>query len=289
MLKKTINLAGENLTLEVGRIARQAGGSVLVTYGETVVLVAVTAAKGKAEDRGFFPLSVEYREKMYASGKIPGGFFKREARPSELEILACRLTDRPLRPLFPKGFYNETQVIINVLSYDGECNPDVLGTIGASAALSISDVPWNGPVASVHVGLINDEYVINPKNSVLDTSKMDIVVSGTHDSIVMVEGEADFISESELLKAIETAHASIKKLITLQNELTAECGVEKRVVTEPEINAELAGKVNGLIEGKISALNDPKNKDQRYEDIHLFTEDVVEIESDSWQITEILQ
>ena len=146
MIKKSVEISGQTLTIETGRLAKQASGSVLVSLGETVVLVACTANQGIEPDRGFFPLTIDYREKFYASGMIPGGFFKREARPSEKEIIGCRLTDRPLRPLFPKGFYNETQISNSVLSFDGENNGDILGTIGASAALSISDIPWEGPV-----------------------------------------------------------------------------------------------------------------------------------------------
>ena len=196
-IKEKIDFCGRELTIESGDIAKQASGSVLVTYGETVLLVAVTSSKGEDEDRGFFPLSVDYREKFYASGKIPGGFFKREARPSEKEIINARLTDRPIRPLFPEGFNNETMVFINVLSFDGENNGDILGTIGTSAALAISDIPWNGPVASVSVGRINEELIINPTNSQLEDSDLNIIVSGKKDSIVMVEGEANFISEDE--------------------------------------------------------------------------------------------
>ncbi|MAJ44117.1 MAG: polyribonucleotide nucleotidyltransferase [Candidatus Marinimicrobia bacterium] len=276
MIKKEIQYSGRNLSLEVGRIARQANGSVVVTQGETVVFVAVCATKGDAEDKGFFPLSVDYREKMYASGKIPGGFFKREARPSEMEILAARLTDRPLRPLFPKGFFNETQVMINVLSYDGENSPDVLGTIGASAALAISDIPWNGPVASVHVGRIEGEIITSPTKTQMEESDYDIIVSGTEESIVMVEGEADFISEGELLEAIKVGHETIKDLIKLQKELVVEVGSEKREVTEIKENEELIGKVKALIDGKVSPLNDPKVKFQRYHDISEFKTSIID-------------
>ncbi len=275
MIKKSIELSGRTLTLETGRLAKQASGSVLVTYGDTVVLVTSTSGKGDEPDRGFFPLSVDYREKFYASGKIPGGFFKREARPSEKEIIGARLTDRPLRPLFPKGFNNETQVAINVLSFDGENDGDILGTIGASASLAISDVPWDGPVASVTVGRINGEFVINPLNSVKEESDMEIIISGRKDSIVMVEGEADFISEDDFLTAIQYGHEAIKDIIALQEEMVAECGKPKREIKEPEINQELHDKVNTLIDGKIGVLNDPKNKSDRYGDIREFTSDII--------------
>ena len=276
MIEKKIELAGRELKIETGTLAKQASGSVLVTMGETVVLVAVTANPGVAEDRGFFPLSVDYREKFYASGRIPGGFFKREARPSESEIIACRITDRPLRPLFPKGFYNEVQVAINVLSYDGENEADLLGTIGASTALAISDIPWDGPVASVRVGKIDGKYVVNPSKTDMEESEMEVIVSGTEDSIIMVEGEANFISEDTFLSGIMYAHEAIKDIISMQNSLVEECGKEKRVVPEVEINLELHAAVDKAVDGKISDLNKPKNKFDRYGDVRLFTDKIVE-------------
>ncbi len=275
MIVKTMELAGRTLTLETGRMARQASGSIVLTYGETVLLATATANKDDGEDRGFFPLSVEYREKFYAAGRIPGGFFKREARPSEKEIIASRLSDRPLRPLFPKGFNAETQVFINVLSYDDENQGDVLGTIAASAALAISDIPWNGPVASVRVGRVEGKFVINPTNAELPESDMEIIVSGTSDSVVMVEGEADFITEDEFLSAIQYAFEAIQDIIKLQEELVSACGKKKRVVVEPEINTELHSEIDKFIDGKISPLNDPKEKFDRYEDIRIFKENIV--------------
>ncbi len=275
MIKKTMELSGRKLTIETGRMAKQASGSIVLTYGETVLLATATANKDEGEDRGFFPLSVEYREKFYAAGRIPGGFFKREARPSEKEIIASRLTDRPLRPLFPKGFNAETQVFINVLSYDEENAGDILGTIAASAALSISDIPWDGPVATVRVGRIDGEFIVNPENSKLEKSDMEIIVSGTIDSIVMVEGEADLISEEDFLEAMQFAFISIKDIIKLQNELVSECGKEKRTVHKPEVNQDLHDAIDPYINGKISSLNDPKVKFDRYEDIRLFKNDIV--------------
>jgi polyribonucleotide nucleotidyltransferase len=276
MIKKSIEISGQTLTIETGKMAKQASGSVLVTYGETVVLVTSTANPGNEPNRGFFPLTIDYREKFYASGKIPGGFFKREARPSEKEIIACRLTDRPLRPLFPKGFYNETQVFISVLSFDGENNGDILGTIGASASLAISDIPWDGPVASVKVGRINGKLIINPTNTLMEESDLSIIISGTKDSIVMVEGEADFISEEDFLEVIEIAHESIKDIVKLQEELMSDCGKVKREVIEPEVNIELNAKIDSLISGKISNLNKPKEKADRYDSIRNFTEEIID-------------
>ena len=276
MIKKSIEISGQTLTIETGRMAKQASGSVLVTYGETVVLVTSTAYQGIESDRGFFPLTIDYREKFYASGKIPGGFFKREARPSEKEIIGCRLTDRPLRPLFPKGFYNETQVFINVLSFDGENNGDILGTIGASASLAISDIPWDGPVASIKVGRVNGEFIINPTNTVMEESDMSIIISGTKDSIVMVEGEANFISEEDFLKVIQFGHEAIKDIVKLQEELVAECGKTKREVPEPEVNQDLNAAIAKLIDGKISDLNSPRQKAERYDGIREFKQTIVQ-------------
>ena len=282
MIKKSIEISGQTLTLETGRMARQASGSVLVTYGETVVLVTSTANPGVEPNRGFFPLTIDYREKFYASGKIPGGFFKREARPSEKEIIACRITDRPLRPLFPKGFYNETQVFISVLSFDGENNGDILGTIGASASLAISDIPWDGPVASVKIGRINGELVANPTNTLMEESDLSVIISGTKDSIVMVEGEADFISEEDFLKVIQFAHKVIKDIVKLQEELVEICGKNKREVTVPEVNIELENAIDLLIEGKISPLNKPKEKAERYDTIREFINTIIESLSEEY-------
>ena len=282
MYKKSIEISGQTLTIETGRMAKQASGSVLVTYGETVVLVASTANQGIEPNRGFFPLTIDYREKFYASGKIPGGFFKREARPSEKEIIGCRLTDRPLRPLFPKGFYNETQVFISVLSFDGENNGDILGTIGASASLAISDIPWDGPVASVKVGRVNGELIVNPTNTVLEDSDMSIIISGTKDSIVMVEGEANFISEEDFLSVIQYGHESIKDIVKLQEELVAECGKAKREIPEIEVNQELNDAIDKLIEGKISVLNSPREKAERYDGIRNFKESIVDAMSEEF-------
>ena len=276
MIKKSIEISGQTLTIETGRMAKQASGSVLVTYGETVVLVASTANQGIEPSRGFFPLTIDYREKFYASGKIPGGFFKREARPSEKEIIGCRLTDRPLRPLFPKGFYNETQVFITVLSFDGENNGDILGTIGASASLAISDIPWDGPVASVKVGRVNGELIVNPTNSVMEESDLSIIISGTKDSVVMVEGEANFISEDDFLTVIQYGHEAIKDIVKLQEELVAECGKAKREIPEIEVNQELNDAIDKLIEGKISDLNSPREKAERYDGIRNFKQSIVD-------------
>ena len=177
MIKEKIEIGGRTLSIESGKLAKQASGSCIIQYGDTSLLVAVTASKGVEEYRGFFPLSVEYREKFYAAGRIPGGFFKREARPTEHEILASRLTDRPLRPLFPKGFKNETQVMITVLQSDGENMADVLAGVGASAALMCSTIPWNGPIASVRIGRVDGTHIVNPTRSEMEDSDLELIVS----------------------------------------------------------------------------------------------------------------
>ncbi|MBB3035099.1 polyribonucleotide nucleotidyltransferase [Alteriqipengyuania lutimaris] len=214
---KTVSLewGGKTLTLETGRIARQADGAVLATYGETVVLCAVTAAKKVKEGQDFFPLTVNYQEKFSAAGRIPGGFFKREARPTEKETLVSRLIDRPVRPLFPEGFYNEINVICQVLSFDGETEPDIVAMIAASAALTISGVPFMGPIASARVGFRNGEYELNPTQSAAldDEGRLDLVVAATNDAVMMVESEAKELTEEEMLGAVMFAHDECRKVI----------------------------------------------------------------------------
>lgn len=248
---KEIEINGKPLILETGRLAKQANGAVLITYGETVVLATAVAKEEAAEEQDFFPLQVEYRERLAAAGKIPGGFLKREGKPSDKEVLSARLIDRPIRPLFPEGFKCETQVVCTILSSDQENDADVLGAVASSAALMISDIPFEGPIGQVRIGRINNEFVINPTHSQLNESDMDLVVGGTEDSIVMVEGEAKEISESDLLKAIIFAHEEIKKLCALQIELRSECGKPKRAVPSAEINEEMLNDVKLLCEEKI--------------------------------------
>ena len=274
MINKSIEIGGRELTIESGKIAKQASGSCIIRYGETVIFVAVTSSKGIEEDRGFFPMSVDYREKFYASGRVPGGFFKREARPSEREILASRLTDRPLRPLFPEGFNNETRVDITVLSYDEKNEPDVLSALGASYALMISDIPFNGPIASVRVGRVNGKMSINPSVEELLDSDMELILSGSDKSIVMVEGKCDFLSETDILEAIKFGHKEIKKLVEFQHELVSKNKVVKREVILKEKNNELINDINNLIKDKISSFNAPKNKHDRYSQIDSFIEDI---------------
>lgn len=245
---------GKTLSIETGRIAKQADGAVTVRMGDTMVLCTAVSAKEPNPGQNFFPLTVDLRESFSAGGKFPGGFIKREGRPSEKEILSSRLIDRTLRPLFPKGYRCDTQVICSVLSSDGENDGDVLGGFGASAALHISDAPFEGPSAEVRVGRIDGEYVINPTISELENSDIDMIVGGTAKSVLMIEGEMDEISEKEMLEAIKAAHKSIVKLCEFQEELREEFGKEKRVFEPEPVDEELKSKVYELGEGRIREL-----------------------------------
>ncbi len=276
MIIKEIEIAGRTLSLETGRLAKQADGAILVRYGDTVLLTTVVAARQAAPDRGFFPLSVEYREKTYSAGRIPGGFFKREGRPTEKEVLGCRLIDRPIRPLFADGFLSETQIIVNVLSADPDNSPDMLGVIGASAALSISDIPWNGPIAGVRIGKVKDRLVVNPSSEEQDESIMNIAVVGNRDSIVMVEGESYGISEEEMITALQYAQEVIRDIVALQDELIKEAGKPTRTFEPPAVNEELLATVDKLTEPKSKDLNSPKDKHARYGDIDAFIKEVRE-------------
>ncbi|MGH2448491.1 MAG: polyribonucleotide nucleotidyltransferase [Chloroflexota bacterium] len=221
-------LAGRTLTIETGKLAWQAGGAVTVRYGDTVILATATASKNPRPNVDFFPLTVDYEERMYAAGKIPGGYIKREGRPSTEGILVARLTDRPLRPLFPKGFRNDVQVVITPLSVDQENDPDTLAVIGASAALSISDIPFAGPVAAVRMGYIDGQLVVNPTISQLPDSDLDLIMAATADAVVMVEAGAKQVPEDVVVEALRMGHDAIKPIIEMQKRLAAECGKEKR-------------------------------------------------------------
>src|SRR5207247_768353 len=208
-----LEIAGRTLRLETGHLAKQADGAVLATYGDTYVLATAVASQAAKKDTDFLPLTVDYQEKAYAAGKIPGGFFRREGQPSEREKLASRLIDRPMRPLFPEGWYYETQVIATVISADQSGTADVIGIIASSAALAISNIPFNGPVGAVRVGRLKGEFVINPVLSALDECDLSLVVAGTADAVMMVEGGANGLPESVMIAAIERAHAEIKKIL----------------------------------------------------------------------------
>ncbi len=244
--KKEVEINGKTLSLETGRYARQADGAVMIKYGDTMVLATAVASKTAREDMDYFPLSVEYREKASAAGKFPGGFFKREGKPTDKEVLSSRLIDRPIRPLFPDEFTNETQIVATVYSYDCENDGDVLGAVAASAALAISDIPFLEPIGEVRVGRVEGRFIVNPTHKEIDQSDMELVVAGTESSIMMVEGESKEISESELLAALQFAHGEIRKIIAIQNELRELCGKPKREVRKKEIDSELFNEIKEL-------------------------------------------
>lgn len=237
-----MDLAGRTLTIETGELAKQAGGAALVRYGDTVVLVTATASK-EAKDIDFFPLTVDYEEKMYAVGRIPGGFVKREGRPPETAILHSRLIDRPIRPLFDKGCRNEVHVCATVLSVDQDNTPEICGMIGASAALALSDIPWAGPIAGVRIGRVNGSFVINPTVAQLEATDLNVVVAGTKDAILMVEGGAQEVAEDVLLDAIMTAHEEIKRIVSFQEEMVAVAGKEKRVLPTHTLDEDVLAAV----------------------------------------------
>jgi len=268
MIKKVeLDFHGRPLSIEVGKVAKQADGAALVRYGETVVLVTAVAAKELKTDTDFFPLTVDYQEKTFAAGKIPGGFFKREGRPSEKEILTCRLIDRSIRPLFSEGLRCETQVIATVLSADRENDPDMVAMLGASVALQVSDIPFNGPLAGVRIGRIDGRWVINPTQSQLLESDMDIFLSGSRDAIVMVEGGAKMVPEDEILEALFTGHEAIQPLLQIQDEIRREIGKPKRQVPLAELDAAIVRQVEQLALSKLQQAIETPEKLERYKQI----------------------
>ncbi|WP_252258329.1 polyribonucleotide nucleotidyltransferase [Erythrobacter aurantius] len=253
---KTVSLewGGKTLTLETGRIARQADGAVLATYGETVVLCAVTAAKSVKDGQDFFPLTVHYQEKFSAAGRIPGGFFKRERGATEKETLTSRLIDRPIRPLFPEGFYNEINVICQVLSFDGETEADIVAMVAASAALTISGVPFMGPIGAARVGFIDGEYVLNPKqDKALEEGRLDLVVAATHDAVMMVESEAKELTEEEMLGAVMFAHDEIKNVVGAIIELAEQAAKDPWEIDTSDDKSAMKAELMGLIGDDIAA------------------------------------
>jgi len=251
--KVTAQLGETQITIETGKLARQADGAVLVQLGETIVLVAAVAATKPKEDIDFLPLTVDYREKAAAAGRFPGGYFKREGRPSEKEVVTSRMIDRPLRPLFPKGWYCEVQVQSIVLSADGENDPDVLAVNGASAALMLSDIPWTGPLGAVRIGRVDGKFVVNPTHSQLEKSDLDLVYVGNEKELVMFEGSAREISESDFMAALAFAHEACQPLIAAQKELAGRAGKEKRQFTPRVLPAELLADAQALTSERLSA------------------------------------
>ena len=274
-VSKEINIGGKIFSLETGRFAKQADGAVMARFGDTMVLAAVVANKEPNENLDYFPLQVEYREKAASAGKIPGGFFKREARPSEKEILSSRLIDRPIRPMFPDWFQSETQVIVTVYSSDQEHDGDILGAVASSAALMISDIPFEGPIAEVRVGRIEGQFIVNPTFSELTESDMDVTVAGTSDSIVMVEGDSHEISEKDMLDALAFAHGFIKQMCTLQEDLARECGRPKRVAPAISSEDQLQADIREAVKDRITVLaGTPMLKEERAKQTGLIYEQV---------------
>ncbi|MDR4478408.1 MAG: polyribonucleotide nucleotidyltransferase [Nitrospira sp.] len=276
-----IELAGRRLTLETGRIAKQADGAIWATYGDTVVLATAVASQNVKPGIDFLPLTVDYQEKTYAAGKIPGGYFKREGRPSEREVLTSRLIDRPLRPLFPEGYYFETQVIASVLSADKSGVSDVIGIIAASAALAVSSIPFNGPIAGVKIGRVNGQLVVNPDLEALETSDLHLVVAGTADAVMMVEAGANELPEATMLEAIELAHSEIKKIVAKIEELRMLVGKQKRTVVQEPIDAALTEQVRALVAGPIREAILIPNKSARQERLdQVLADTVAKLKSD---------
>ncbi|HPI42077.1 MAG TPA: polyribonucleotide nucleotidyltransferase [Candidatus Cloacimonas acidaminovorans] len=251
--RRETDFCGRKLIVETGKMAKQANGSVFIQYGETAVLVTATMSKEPAEDQDFFPLTVDYIEKMYAAGKIPGGFFKRESKPSTDATLMARVIDRSIRPLFPEGFRNQVHIVVTVLSFDGVTDPSTMGVFGASLALSISDIPFNGPIASVTVGYIDNQFVVNPHFNEIETqSKLNLTVAGSESSIVMIESAASELSEEMMLDAVFTGHKEIQKLCALQQDFISACGKEKVEVVLDSVPEEIMNKVENAFGAKIA-------------------------------------
>lgn len=263
----TKEILGKTITIETGRMAKQANGSVLVSCGGTVILATATGSAKPREGADFFPLTVDYVEKMYASGKIPGGFFKRESRPSTVATLTARLIDRPIRPLFPEGFRNDVHVVITVLSYDGVNTPDVLGMTGASAALCVSDIPFNGPAAGVVVGLIDGEFILNPSSEQLKESKLELAIAATKDAVMMVEAGAKEVSEEVLLDSIEFGHNAIKQIIELEEELVKLAGKEKMDIALDVVPDEIADWMKDNYKADLEKAIRTEGKQERYDAI----------------------
>jgi len=267
--------AGRTLKIESGRLAKQAAGSCLVQFGETVVLAAVTVSENLS-NLPYFPLTVEYREKAYAAGKIPGGFLKREGRPSDDEVTSARVIDRGVRPLFPEGFKNEVQVFVYVLSADQENDADVLGVVAASTALSLSKVPWNGPIAAVRIGRVEGAWILNPTFQQLEFSDVDLTVSGSHESIVMVEGGALELTEAEIIKGLEVAHKGIKELLEVADQVVEAVQQPKMEWTKAEPAAELVARVKELAEDKIAEALTLAEKAERTQALRAIKSTIVE-------------
>ncbi len=269
-------LAGRTLAIETGKLAQQADSSVIVRYGETVVLVTMCFNREAREGVDFLPLTIDYEERLYAAGKIPGGFIRREGRPSEAATLACRQTDRPIRPLLPKTWHSEIQVVTTVLSADQENDPDTLSVIGTSAALAMSEIPFDGPVGAVNVGLINGEFILNPRMALADESQLDLVVVSTKDKVIMVEAGANEIAEDIVLKGVKFGHEANQAIIQLQEQLRNAVGKPKLSVPEAKINAEAMAALTKTVDEKIGAVMAVADKEQREQKLDALAQELVQ-------------
>lgn len=276
-------LAGRPFSVEVGKMAQLSNGSCLVTYGETVVLVNANSSKEPKEGIDFFPLSVDYEEKLYAVGKIPGGFIKREGRPSEKATLTSRLIDRPIRPLFPKGYRNDVQVIATVLSVDQDCAPDITAMIGSSIALSISDIPFQGPTASVNVGLVDGQFIINPTSAEREVSDLDLMLSGTKDAVMMIEAGSNEITEDQMLEAILFGHDEIKKIVAFIEEIVAVVGKPKQELKLAQIDEDINEEVREFATDKILNAIKTFDKNERTENLDKVKDETVEFFAEKFE------
>ena len=273
--KVQVECSGKVITISTGKMAKQANGAVVVTCGDSMVLVTAVAAKSAKEGQNFFPLTVNYQEKAYAGGKIPGGFFKREGRPSENETLTCRLIDRPIRPLFPENFLNDTQIMATVVSADKDNDPAILSMIGASAALEVSDIPFFGPIAGVKVGRVDGRFVANPSADEMAKSDIDIIVAASREAVIMVEGGAAIVSEEDMLEAVFFGHAAVQPILAAQEELRKLAGVPKREIAPVEVDEALKSRVREQAYGKMKDAVRIKSKGERHDRIDAITDEVL--------------
>ncbi|MFH1130394.1 MAG: polyribonucleotide nucleotidyltransferase, partial [Pseudomonadota bacterium] len=263
-IREGVQVGVDEFSIETGRMGKQADGTVIVKYGDSVVLVSVVADRTE-RDVPFLPLTVEYTERAYAAGRIPGNYFRREGRPATHEILTCRLIDRPIRPLFPENWHSETQIIAMALSTDGKSPPDVLAITGASAALAISDIPWNGPIAGIRVGRVDGKFIVFPTEEQQKDGDLNIVVACSSDALVMVEGACRFVSEKDLMGALAFAKEQSEPILELQNKIRNAVGKEKRQIPEKTQDAELVKKIRKMCLGKVKEAFGVREKQARHD------------------------
>merc|ERR1712137_932053 len=287
-ITKSFQYGQHTVTLETGVIARQATAAVLASMDDTAVLVTVVGKKEAKADQDFFPLTVNYQEKTYAAGKIPGGFFKREGRPSEGETLTARLIDRPIRPLFPEGFKNEVQVVVTVVSANPEIPTDIISMIGTSAALAISGIPFNGPIGAARVGYTDGEYVLNTRNSEQEASQLDLVVAGTEGAVLMVESEASILSEDVMLGAVMFGHEQLQTVVSAVNEFAAEVNTPKWDWVAPQENTSLKDKIKALALEGMTAAYQISDKLERKDAVTAVTEKAADEEQDEKEVFDLL-